>query len=623
MSAARRPLRRCAWLLVGLWLAVAACAASAADDFLPVDEAFAPTASRADDGAVAVTWAIADTYYLYRHAFEFTFVDAEGARAGEPRIPDGETESDDFFGEVETYRDRMRIEVPTADDEPLPEDARIEVSYQGCADAGLCYPPQTRTLAIADAPAEPPTNASAEASRADATGGAAADESSGAAARGADDGFVAQQDALARRLAGPAEASTLALFLGLGLLLAFTPCILPMIPILSGIVVGSGAGPARAFALSLAYVLAMAAAYTVFGVVAGYFGANLQAALQMPAVLLPFAAVFVLLAAASFGAFDLQMPGAWRQRLGAIGSRRGGLVGAAGMGFFSALIAGPCLAPPLAGALLYISSSGDMWLGGAALFMLGLGMGLPLIVIGTFGARFVPRAGPWMTQVRVFFGVLLLGVALWLASRLVEPVTALAGWGLLALGYGAWLSTAAADSRAGLALRRAVVFLLFVYAGAAAVGVLAGQGRVDRPLAGLTLAADGTADRQQAHESPFTRVDDLAALRAALDRAAEAGRPAVVDFYADWCVECVRMERTTFADARVHEALADVAALQVDVTDYDAGDRRLLRAMDVFGPPTLLFFRADGREAAERRVIGEIDAAEFVRHLQRATGSAP
>ena len=602
-----RPARgRWLWQALALCLlalaSLASVSASAANDFLPVDEAFAPTATRTAEGDVAVTWQIADAYYLYRHAFDFELVDAGPSTLGEARIPDGEKHTDEFFGPVETYRDRIRVVLPVTGDTALADDARIRVTYQGCADAGLCYPPQTKTLTIGAAPAG---------DKADANETGTAESNSG---------FLTQQDDLAGRLARAGTLPTLGLFFLFGLLLAFTPCILPMIPILSGLIVGAQATPARAFTLSLAYVLAMAAAYTVFGVIAGYFGANLQAALQMPAVLIPFAVVFVLLALAAFGLFQLQMPAPIRQRASAIGARRGGIAGASLMGFFSALIAGPCLAPPLVGALLYISSSGDMLLGGAALFMLGLGMGVPLIAIGVFGARLMPHAGAWMKEVQILSGVILLAVALWLLTRILPNAVSQAGWGLLALAYGSYLSTLDPAARAGRAVLRGVVFLLFIYAGAATVGVLAGAKNATavHPLAPLTTGpAAAGSPTQDDTSSPFTRVADLDQLQAALANARENGRAAVVDFYADWCVECVQMEHGLFAEPEVREALSNVVALQVDVTDYDGADRALMRELDVFGPPTVLFYRPDGSEADDQRLIGTIDPAGFIDRLNR------
>lgn len=595
-------------VILSILLMSLAPAQAANDDFLPVDDAFKPDIERVDSGHAAISWQIADDYYLYRHAFDFELKNAGGAAVDKPQVPAGKPHEDEFFGSVETYRNSVRVVIPLPDAQRITDATRIAVTYQGCADAGLCYPPQTRTFTIPAAD----SSTTAQPAASSPPGATAVDQRDG-------DITVSKQDDLAQRLAGADRLSTIGLFFVLGILLAFTPCILPMIPILSGLIVGSGAGPRRAFGLSLVYVLAMAAAYAVFGVIAGYFGANLQAALQMPAVLVAFAAVFVILALACFGVLELQLPTAWQTRLGNIGSRRGGLIGAALMGFFAALIAGPCLAPPLVGALLYISSSGDILLGGTALFVLGLGMGIPLIAVGTFGARLLPRAGAWMQQIRIFFGVVLLGVALWLVSRILEPVTALAGWGVLALAYGAWLSTVSTTSPVALTFKRAVVFLLFVYAGCAGVGVLAGSGRPVQPLAGFGQISNTGGSQHANTESVFETVEGYDQLQAALQVAARAGRPAMVDFYADWCVECVQMERTVFADSKVRDALADVTALQVDITDYDAADRALLEKMDVFGPPTMLFYRPSGDEATGHRLVGAVDAPGFIRHLERAT----
>ena len=593
-----------------LWIALVMLAsgllagtASADDGFLAVDRAFQPAARRVDAAHVVVTWKIAEGYYLYRHALKFSLVDAGKARVGAVELPAGDRHRDEFFGKVETYRRALRAIVAIRGGDQPAEAAKIKITYQGCADAGLCYPPQTRVLKINPIAAGGPDPSAAPTAATPVRTAA----------------HQAPQGALAERLAGAGWASTLALFFGLGVLLAFTPCILPMIPIVAALVVGSRASPARALGLSSAYVLAMAVAYTVFGVVAASFGANIQAALQTPAVLLGFAGVFVLLALASFGLFEIAVPGAWQERLARYGRGRGGFLGAGLMGFFAALIAGPCLAPPLVGALLYISTTGDAALGGAALFVLGLGMGLPLIAIAMFGARVLPRAGAWMDQLRILSGVVLLGVALWLATRLADPGLALAGWGLLALIYGAYLSTldTQAPKHAGArTLVRFAVFALWLYAGCAGVGVSIGDGRPARPLAGLRAATVVTSS-DAAHASPFTRISDLHALKPALAVAARAGRPAVVDFYADWCVECVRMKHTVFARSDVRAALAGVTAIQIDVTDYDAADRRLLRAFGVFGPPAILFFHANGGEARGQRVVGAMNAVGFLDRLRR------
>lgn len=565
--------------------------------FLPVDQAFAPQASLAD-GTVTVRWLIADDYYLYRHALDFQPVG--GASLGTPIIPDGAIHDDEFFGQVETYRHQLTVRIPVTSDAPP---TAITIHYQGCADAGLCYPPQTRTLTLASA-----------------TGGASAATT---AEPSESTGFVSEQDQIASILADTGLGWIMLSFLGLGLLLAFTPCVLPMIPILSGVIVGNGSevNTLRGFSLSLVYVLAMAAAYTVFGVLAGLFGANLQALLQSPWALVPFALVFALLALSLFGFYQLQIPAGLQSRLNRIGrGREGGLIGAGLMGFVAALIAGPCVAPPLAGALLYIGATGDALLGGAALFALGMGMGLPLIILGTVGGGVLPRAGNWMREVQRLFGVILLGVAIWLLARILPGPLTLVLWSLLLAGYGIHLGAARRLPTAASGLRqvtKATGILALVYAVILLVGASAGAGNPLQPLRPLTTAAISQGPAIGAAKL-FQTVDSAQQLRAALDTAARNGQPAVVDFYADWCVECVHMQRTVFSKPRVRQALAAVAAIQVDVTDYDAADRALLAQYQVIGPPTMLFYGANGEERRDYRLVGGIDAPGFIRHLQQA-----
>ncbi len=562
-------------------------------DFLPVEEAFSPGVL-VDDDAINLRWEIADGYYLYKHALKFELPGKSGATLGTPQIPDGAKHVDEFFGEVETYRNQLTVTLPFSGGPP----SKIKVVYQGCADAGLCYPPQTKTLDLETSTAEANEDPAPES-----------------------EPFVAEQDQLAGLLSSGDLVWTLLSFLGLGVLLAFTPCVLPMIPILSGIIVGRGQNISawRGFSLSCAYVLAMALAYTFFGVLAGLFGANLQAALQSPWVLVPFALLFVALALAMFGLFALQMPSALQTRLNNLSQRSGGgLAGAALMGLAAALIVGPCLAPPLAGALLYIGSSGDAVLGGAALFALGIGMGLPLIVLGTAGAGVLPRAGAWMDQIKVLFGVILLGVAIWLLTRILPGPAILALWAILLAAYGVHLGALESATTSASRLAKAAGVLGLIYATILLVGASMGGADPLRPLAALMHS---TTPAGRAETSVFQRVSGRDELFDALDSAAAEQRPALIDFYADWCVECVHMERTVFNDEKVLQALKPVTALQVDVTDYNAQDRALLKELGVIGPPTILFFDAQGNELENHRLIGEVDADGFVRHLQRALGS--
>lgn len=590
---------------------------AAGSDFLSADKAFAPAARRIDAAHIAVTWQIASGYYLYRHGFKFALADPSGAaHLGPPDLPAGKQHTDPYFGQVETYRHAVRVVLPIRGRGSAAENLQVKVDYQGCADAGLCYPPQSRTLDVAPSRQmeTPPTSPLADTSNPSSTARVVALAPTS----------KPQQSRLADRLAHGNPALTLGLFFLLGIGLAFTPCILPMIPIISALVIGSApVGRRRALWLSSIYVLAMAAAYTVFGVIAGYFGANIQAWLQTPAVLLPFAGVFVVLAAASFGWITVQIPGRWQARLGGIGSRRTGPVGAGLMGFFAALIAGPCLAPPLAGALLFIAASGSVWLGGIALFLLGLGMGLPLIAIAVFGDALLPRRGVWMREVRVLAGVILLAVAIWLATRLSDPLWALAALGLLGLFYAAYISTRRAEGTSARTIKRSAVALLAGYAVLAAIGLAVGDGRPTAPLAGLR-ADNPPAAAQASTADPtslFQRVTTHAQLQQALARARAAQRPAFVDFYADWCVECVQMKHQVFNQPRVRKALRAVAAIQVDVTDYNAQARAVMRSVDVFGPPSMLFFGATGAAIDNARLIGATDVAGLLSRLRIATAA--
>lgn len=569
--------------------------------FLPVDQAFQARAIF-DDGDIIIRWDIADDYYLYRHALAFKTT--TGATLDQAIIPDGKTKTDKFFGKVQIYRNHLNVRIPVTSKTP-PE--RIQISYQGCADAGLCYPPQTRTFKF-DIGADSKGTTASETDHINGGDNQA-------------DSFTAEQDQIKSLLDNAGLGWIVLSFLGLGLLLAFTPCVLPMIPILSSVIVGKSGNVSapRGFLLSLVYVLAMALAYTVFGVLAGLFGTNLQALLQSPWTLAPFALVFVALSLSLFGFYELQLPSSWQTRLNSMGQgREGSLIGAGVMGFVAALIAGPCVAPPLVGALLYISASGNAVLGGLALFALGLGMGLPLIVLGTLGGGILPRAGNWMHRIKQFFGVLLIGVAIWLLARLLPGPVTLVLWSLLFAAYGIHLgamdSLTVSDS-GFKRMSKATGIMALVYAIILLVGATSGASNPLRPLDQLT-ATHSMATKTTTNV--FQRVENADALQAALARAARKGKPAVVDFYADWCVECVQMKRTVFSKQRVHNALSSIVALQVDVTDYDADDRALLRQYNVLGPPTMLFYNANGEELSDFRLVGGVDTEAFLAHLQRA-----
>lgn len=555
--------------------------------FLPVEQAFQVDARALDPHTVSVRWVVADDYYLYRHRFSFA-VEADGDELalGAPQFPAGERHTDEFFGDVEIHRGTLEIRVPVRRDDDGPRDLALVLGYQGCADAGLCYPPDTRRIGV----------------RLPAVGTVAA------IPPGA---FVSEQDRLAGLLADGRFWLIVLTFYGLGLLLTFTPCVLPMVPILSGVIIGHGPDltARKGFLLSLVYVLAMALTYTAAGVAAALLGQNLQAFFQHPAVLAVFAALFVALALAMFGVYRFQMP-TFVQAKAADASQRqkpGNWGGVAVMGFLSALIVGPCVAAPLAGALIYIGQTGDAVLGGAALFAMSLGMGTLLLALGASAGRILPKAGPWMVTVNAAFGVLMLAVAIWLLDRIIPAPATLALWAALAVGTGVFLGAFGGSKAVQTPIRklgRALGVLLVVWGVLLLVGAASGGRDPLQPLRGVTLF--GAAARVDAPVLPFRTIKTVADLEAELAR----NDAVMLDFYADWCVSCKEMERYTFPDPAVQAALDGVTLLKADVTRNDADDRELMRALDILGPPSILFFRGGGERRAFR-VVGFVRAPQF------------
>jgi thiol:disulfide interchange protein DsbD len=578
----------------------------AGGDFLEPDQAFRHSAEARPDGTVVARWEIADGYYLYRDKLRLEVRDAPGVTLGAPSYPAGKMKDDPGFGKVEVYFHSVELQAPVTAAAPGAR-FELEVAYQGCAEAGICYPPMKKRTALVIPAAFSPAGAG-----------------QGGALPPAVAEPVSEQDRLAARLASDSALVTALWFFGFGLLLAFTPCVFPMIPILSGIIVGQGSSitTRRAFALSVVYVLAMSVTYTVAGVIAGLFGANLQAALQNPWVLSSFAAVFVLLALSMFGFYDLQMPSSWQSRLSDLSSRqRGGtLIGVAVMGLLSALIVGPCVAPPLAGALIYIGQTGDPWLGGTALFALSLGMGAPLVVVGTLEGRYLPRAGGWMNAVKAVFGVALLGVAVFLLERVLPAWIALLLWAALfivsAIYLGA-LEPLGLDASGFRRLWKGLGLVMLVYGVLLMIGAASGGGGgVLQPLRGVAVASAGATPGLAAHA--LERVKGMAELEARIAEARAAGKPVMLDFYADWCIACKELEAFTFSDPGVRQTLARAVLLQSDVTENDAQDQAMLKHFGLIGPPAVLFFGPDGGERRGYRLVGFVPAEAFRAHAEKA-----
>ncbi|MEW6693184.1 MAG: protein-disulfide reductase DsbD [Pseudomonadota bacterium] len=581
--------------------------------------------SEIDGATVRLRWDIAPHHYLYRDKLAIVAIEPKDA-LGKPAIPAGEEKNDPFLGQVRIFHDVLEISVPVRN-VGAGQKLRLNVTYQGCAEAGICYPPMEQPVELTVGAGAPAGEASTPAAQAGAE--------------------LSEQDAIAEKLKSGSTWLAIGLFFLAGLGLALTPCVFPMIPILSGIIAGQGEQltTRRAFVLSLIYVLAMALTYTVAGVLAGLFGSNLQAAFQNPWILGTFALVFVGLALSMFGFFELQLPSSLQSRISELSGRQrsGSFAGVAIMGLLSALIVGPCVAPPLAGALIYIGQTGDAVLGGAALFALSLGMGLPLIAVGTLGGKVLPRAGAWMDTVKAVFGVLMLGVAIWLVSRVLPDAVTLSLWAILLIASGIYLGALeplahpsyqtyhasreltghmepVGKERLGWKrLWKALGIILLAWGLLMLVGVATGQGTPTQPLRGL--AGGGTA---QAATAPnglgFQRVADEASLERALADARTAGKPVMLDFYADWCVSCKEMEHNTFPDPAVQQAVAGAVLLQADVTRNSADDKALLKRFGLIGPPAILFFGTDGKEQRASRVVGYKPPAEFAPLARRALG---
>ena len=545
-------------------------------DFLPVREAFKLSLVEGDAQTIKLRFVAADGYYLYRHRFQFRSEPAD-IGLGKAQIPPGEAKHDEFFGDVEVYHGILDIELPR----PAAAQSAFTllVTYQGCADKGLCYPPETQRLSI---------------------------DGQGGATTAASAGWTWQ---------------SLLLFFLAGLGLTFTPCVLPMLPILTGVVLRGQVGGWRGLSLSLAYVLPMAACFALLGALMGVFGAglNLQARLQSAWVLVPFSLFFVLFALAMFGLFELRLPQALSSRLDRVaGQTKGGsLLGAAVLGVLSSLLVSPCVSAPLAGALLYISASGDALGGALKLFALGLGMGAPLLLVATGGAAWLPRSGPWMETVKNAIGVLLLALAIGLLSRVLPGPVTLLLIGLLAAGVALFLGALefiVKSPRQRLAQLLGLVLLC--YGLACWYGALNGQGDPLRPLPQAGLANTSGAPAAQATDV-WQTLSTPAALDAALADAKAAGQPVLLDWYADWCISCKVIEREVLQAPQVTTRLDGLRLLRFDITQSNAEQRALLDRYQLFGPPAMLFFAANGSEQRGDRVVGEVKVEEFAEHLAR------
>ncbi|WXU00180.1 MAG: Thiol:disulfide interchange protein DsbD [Catillopecten margaritatus gill symbiont] len=575
---------------------------SISDEPLRADEAFAYSVSAIDANTLRATWSVHPEYYLYHNKF---FIDVKGADFGEIIFPKGKIKDDPLFGKVEVYKGNLVIDIPLKNIQT--GQITFSAKYQGCWLGGICYPPVEKitdiTMPKAGEVVEMVVPQAPISSVATPTNSAPLNEADQITA-------LLQQDNLLLVLVS---------FFGFGLLLSLTPCVFPMIPILSGIIVGQKGEMTtkRALTMSIVFVLAMSVTYSIAGVLAGYFGENLQVLLQAPAVLVTFSAIFVALAFSMFGYYDIQLPSALQNKITSISNKQegGSLIGVAIMGFLSALIVGPCVAPPLAGALIYIGQTGDALLGGLSLFVMSLGMGVPLLLIGA-GVSKLPKAGGWMDNVKYVFGIMMLGVAIYLLDRIISPFVSLILWALLftlspiAMGVFQKLGdTASAFQR----IFKGIGLLVLIY------GLLLG-GLVARGGGGdmfAPLSSYGVGAQVEKVHIAFNKVKSSAELDAILAKAQANNQIVMMDFYADWCISCKELERFVFSNPEVVNQMKNVIALQADVTANDEIDQALMKRFEIIGPPGILFFK-DGIENRSQRIVGEIDAQGFITHLNNA-----
>jgi thioredoxin:protein disulfide reductase len=624
------------WIALGTcsaWADALATASKSDDDFLSPDEAFRFAALPDGGDHVRLVWEITDGYYLYRARIKVASA-SETVQIGELALPTGETKTDEYFGKQEIYHHQVAGTLAVMHTGSGALTVPLKVTYQGCATAGLCYPPITKTVSVSlpaaasGAADRPPAAGSASSS---SSGGAVTGQA-GAATVPAATGYVAEQDRLAVLIREGNLGLVLATFFGIGLLLSLTPCVLPMIPILSGIIVGAGENVTarRGFSLAMTYVQGMAVTYAAAGAVFVLaFKQAPQAFFQQPWIVMIFVALFVALAFAMFGAWTLQMPSAIQTRLTDASNRQrsGTYLGTFVMGALSALVVTACVAPALIAALSVISQTGQIARGAAALYVTGLGMGMPLLLVGASAGTLLPKVGPWMDTVKSLFGVLFLAVAIYFLQPLIPAAAAMLLWSALAVVAGFWIfALKARDGGPALPAVRAAGLLALVYGIILLIGLAAGSVDPLQPLSTLRAAAGTQAAAAPGHALAFETIKSLDDLNQRVATARAAGKPVMLDFYADWCVSCKEMDKYTFSDPSVQQALSQAVLLHADVTRNDALDQALLQHFGIFGPPTIAFYGADGEERRNYRVVGYMKAADFAALVARAfavdTGAA-
>jgi thioredoxin:protein disulfide reductase len=568
------------------------------DEFVDVDVAFKVNAEATAADRIEIDFQVLKGYYLYRGKMKFAVDPGQPVALGTPDLPAGEVKEDEYFGKQEVYHHDVVARLPVSRSSKEAFTMPLKVTYQGCADAGLCYAPQTKTFQIAMPAADAVSTLPAAASSVSA---------------GAGGGYVSEQDRLANLIRTGNVFLMVGAFFLAGLLLSFTPCVLPMVPIVAGLITAGGASVTRtrAFLLSLAYVLGMAATYTAAGVAVAAAGQQAQTLFQQTWIILVFAALFVAMAASMFGFFTVQMPSFVQTRLSEMSNQQkpGSYAGVAVMGALSALIVTTCVGPALVAALSVIGQSGQMVRGGVALFSMAMGMGVPLLVVGASAGQLLPRAGAWMDTVKQVFGAMMLAVAVWMVARVVPERFALLLWMIPLLALALVLEMAQLKTVAGRGVARVLATIAVAYAVLLGVGFTQGSTDPMQPL---------QARAEEHIELPFLRIKSLEDLNAQVTAANAAGKTVMLDFYADWCVSCKEMEKYTFPTAEVRNALANTVWLQADVTANDDVDKALQKHFGIVGPPTIAFYGKDGVERREFRVVGFMKAGEFAPLVARA-----
>ncbi len=564
------------------------------DELLTADKAFQFFINVKDGTTLQLNWVIAEGYYLYREKIKLRLLNNNKVRLGAYQIPHGTPKQDEAFGKVEIFHEQLKFDVALLRKTMTSEAIILEVAFQGCADRGVCYPPMSKQISLQ----LPPVTQLSQFSN----------QSSSVVP-------LSEQNQIAAALHQDTLWLTLLSFLGFGLLLSFTPCIFPMIPILSGIIVGQGKNisTTKAFFLSLSYVIASAFTYTIFGILAALFGSNLQVLFQQTWIIAFFSGIFIILSFSMFGFYHLELPKSLQAKLhnSSDKHRDGSYLGAGIMGALSSLIVGPCVAAPLAGALIYIGQTGDAILGGSALFMMGLGMGFPLLIIGTSAGKLLPKAGHWLNSTKVVFGVVMLAMALWMLARILPASITMVLWAILLIISAIYLHALEAlpsECNGWYKLWKGLGVIILIYGILLLIGMSAGNTNPLKPLQGL-----GITSTQVNHQGlKFERISSLAELNSRIAQASANNQWVMLDFYADWCISCKEMEAYTFTDPKVKQQLTNFVLLQVDVTKNSADDKTLLTHFNLVGPPAILFFGIDKQEHLEHRVIGYQDSDTFL-----------